>query len=35
MVFVDKNTAVTIKIGNLEIRESDCEKLHGITLTRS
>ena len=31
MVFGDKNTKTTIKIGNSEIKESDCEKLLRIT----
>ena len=32
--FGDKNTEITIKIGNLEIEESDCEKLLGIAFDR-
>ena len=34
MVFGDKNTEITIKIGNSEIKESDCEKLLGITFDK-
>ena len=34
MVFGDKNTETTIKIGNSEIKESDFEKLLGITFDK-
>ena len=34
MVFADKNTKTTIKIGNSEIKESDCETLLGITFDK-
>ena len=34
-VFGDKNTEVTIKIGNSEIKESDCEKLLRITFGKN
>ena len=34
MVSGYKNTEITIKSGNLEIKESDCEKLLGITFDK-
>ena len=34
MVFEDKSTETTIKIGNSEIKESDYEKLLGITFDK-
>ena len=35
MVFRDKNTEETIKVGNSEIKESECEKLLGITFDKN
>ena len=34
MAFGDKNTEVKIKIGNSEVKESECEKLLGISFDK-